>query len=238
LSVSVTAPEDLPLAAILGPRIAAYLKGLHEARGVVFFMGRSTVKIESGEQGMAVTLSDGCVLESDFVVIGAGIRPVVDYLVGTDLVEDGAVAVDEGMQSRAPGIFAAGDIASVSDPDGGTHRVEHWTVAERQGVRAARGMLGKDPGPQEVNFFWSRQAGVSLKYVGYARRFDQVCYRGDVEGGAFLAGYYLGGALKAAATIGLAPQLIAVERLMSRGAQVSPSDFSDPGVDLLARARG
>jgi apoptosis-inducing factor 3 len=238
LSVSVTAPEDLPLAAVLGPRVSTYLKGLHEAKGVSFFMGRSTVKIEAGDRGMAVTLSDGRLLESDFVVMGAGIRPEVGYLAGTGLVEDGGVAVDDAMQSRAPGIFAAGDIAAMSDPDGGTRRVEHWTVAERHGVRAALGMLGKDPGPQEVNFFWSKQAGVSLKYVGYARRFDEIFYRGAVEDGAFLAGYYLRGELKAAATIGLAPQLIAVERLMSRGVRLSPTELADPAVDLLALARG
>ena len=142
------------------------------------------------------------------------------------------------MRTRAPGIFAAGDVAAVADPDGGTRRVEHWVVAERQGVRAAMGMLGKDTGPAEVNFFWSRQAGFSLKYAGYTRRFDQVSYRGVVEDGAFLAGYYFHGALKAAATIGLAPQLIAVERLMARGAPLSPSDLADPRVDLLDRARG
>lgn len=238
LAVSVTAPEELPLAAILGPRVSRYLKGLYEAKGISFFMGRSAVKIESRGAGMTVTLSDGAVLESDFVVIGVGINPSVDYLAGTSLVEDGAVPVDERMRTRAPGIFAAGDIAAVADPDGGTRRVEHWVVAERQGVRAAMGMLGKDPGPAEANFFWSRQAGFSLKYVGYARRFDQVSYRGVVEDGAFLAGYYFRGVLKAAATIGLAPQLIAVERLMARGAPLSPSELADPGVDLLDRARG
>jgi apoptosis-inducing factor 3 len=162
----------------------------------------------------------------------------VDYLTGTALAEDGAVPVDERMQTRAPGIFAAGDIAAVADAEGGTRRVEHWVVAERQGVRAALCMLDKDPGPPEADFFWSRQAGVSLKYAGYARRFDEISYRGVVEEGAFLAGYYLRGALKAAATIGMAPQLIAVERLMSRGEPLSPAELADSGVDLLARARG
>jgi NADPH-dependent 2,4-dienoyl-CoA reductase/sulfur reductase-like enzyme len=237
LSVSLTAPEELPLAAILGPRVSAYVRGLFVAKGIAFFTGRGTMKIEGVEGAMKTTLADGTVLESDFVVIGTGIRPVVDYMEGTGLVEDGAVPVDNRMQTRAPGIFAAGDIAAVADPDWGTRRVEHWVVAERQGVRAALCMLGKDPGPAEVCFFWSRQAGVSLKYVGYARTFDHVAYRGAVEEGAFIAGYYWRGALKAAATIGLAPQLIAVERLMSSGKGLSPADLADPRVDLLARAR-
>ena len=237
LAVSVTAPEELPLAAILGPRVSRYVKGLYEARGISFFMGRNAVKIESHGAGLAVTLSDGAVLESDFVVMGVGIQPSVDYLSATGLVVDGAVPVDDGMRTRRPGIFAAGDVASVAQPEGGTCRVEHWVVAERQGVRAAMGMLGKDPGPAEANFFWSRQAGFSLKYVGYARRFDEVSYRGVVEEGAFLAGYYHQGVLKAAATIGLAPQLIAVERLMARGESPSAADLADPEVDLVERAQ-
>jgi hypothetical protein len=58
-----------------------------------------------------------------------------------------------------------------------------------------------------------------------------------VEEGAFLAGYYHQGVLKAAATIGLAPQLIDVERLMARGESLSAADLADPDVDLVERAQ-
>lgn len=237
LSVTVVAPEALPLAGILGDRVAAYLKSLYEAKGVTFLMGRTPKKIEGVPGAKTLTLSDGARVEAGFVVIGLGIRPVVDYLAGTPLVEAGAVPVDGRMQTRAPDIFAAGDMAAVADVDWGSRRVEHWTVAERQGRRAAFCMLDADPGADEVSFFWSRQAGLSLKYAGYAKDFDHVAYRGVVEEGKFLAGYYRGGTLKAAATIAMAHALVAVERLLRHGAPPAADQFSDPGFDLLAAAR-
>lgn len=247
LAVTVVAPEALPLAGILGDRVAAYLKSLHESKGVTFLMGRTPTRIEGGVGAKRLTLSDGTRLEAGFVVIGLGIRPAVDYLAGTTLVEAGAVPVDLRMQTRAPDIFAAGDMAAVADRDWGTRRVEHWVVAERQGRRAAICMLDSDkeesagyvgdPGTEEVSFFWSRQAGLSLKYAGYAKEFDHVAYRGVVEEGKFVAGYYRGGTLKAAATIAMAHELVAIERLLRHGAPPSADQLSNPGFDVMAAAR-
>ncbi len=237
LEVTVVAPESLPLARILGDRIGAYIKAQHETREVRLLMERTPTRIEGAPGAKSIVLSDGAVLKAGFVVIGVGIQPAVEYLSGTGLVEKGAVPVDARMMTRAPDIFAAGDIAAVLDPDGERRRVEHWVSAQRQGQRAALCMLEADPGPREVDFFWSRQAGASLKYAGDARDFDQVVYRGVVEEGKFLAGYYRGGTLKAAVTIGMALDLVAVERLMRAGATPSAAQMGDPGYDLMAAAR-
>jgi len=237
LEVVVVAPEALPLAQVVGDRVGAYVKSLHESREVRFLMGRTALRIEGEAGAKTVSLSDGARLAAGFVVIGLGIVPAVEYLAGTGLVEKGAVPVDAGMRTRAPDIFAAGDIAAVPDADWERRRVEHWVAAQRQGQRAAMGMLDLDPGPAEVDFFWSRQAGASLKYVGHARDFDQVVYRGVVEEGKFLAGYYRKGVLKAAATIAMALDLVAVERLMRHGRAPTAAQLADAGFDLMAAAK-
>jgi NADPH-dependent 2,4-dienoyl-CoA reductase/sulfur reductase-like enzyme/nitrite reductase/ring-hydroxylating ferredoxin subunit len=237
LKVTVAAPEELPLGSLLGERVAGYLKSLDEAKGITFLMGRTVRQIEGSAGARTVTLSDGTRVQAGFVVAGLGISPAVDSLAETGLLEDGAVPVDARMQTRAPGIFAAGDIAAVADADGGRRRVEHWVVAERQGRRAALCMIDADPGPEEVSFFWSRQAGLSLKVIGNAQGFDQVAFRGVVEEGKFIAGYYRAGILKAAATIGLAQDLVGLERLLRRGRPPSAAQLSDGGFDLIAAAR-
>ena len=173
-----------------------------------------------------------------FVVIGLGVTPAVEYLAGTGLVEKGAVPVDEGMQTRAPDIYAAGDIAAVPDADWERRRVEHWVVAQRQGQRAARGMLGRDPGPVEIDFFWS-QAGGGVPEVRGTREGVRPDRLPGSRGGRKVPGRrtYRKGVLKAAATIGMPLDLVAVERLMRFGAAPSAAQLEDPGFDLMAEAR-
>ena len=238
LAVDVTAPQALPFAHIVGDRIAAYLKSRHEENGVAFHLGARVTRISGSPGAKEVALSDGRTLRGDFVVFGLGVRPALDYLGGTDLVQEGAVPVNLQMQTRHPDVYAAGDIAFVSDPAGaGGQRIEHWVVAERQGQHAARAMLGSSARYEEVPFFWTRQTGVSLKYVGLAREWDQIAYRGEVEKGKFLAGFYRKGALVAAASMGMSDETTAVEVLLRRRLPLPAAKLADARVDLLAMAR-
>ncbi len=236
LEVTVIAPEALPLARVFGDRIGAKIKAMHESKGVLMLLGAGPGSIAGGMGAKVIMLADGRKVETDFVIIGLGIQPSVGFLEGTGMVENGAVPVDERMQTRAPGIFAAGDIAALPDEDR-RRRVEHWVAAERQGQRAALCMMDADPGPMEVDVFWTKQAGASLKYVGHAAEYDQIVYRGVVEEGKFLAGYYRKGMLKAAATIGMALDLVAIERLLKYKAGPTAAQLADTGFDLLSAAR-
>jgi NADPH-dependent 2,4-dienoyl-CoA reductase/sulfur reductase-like enzyme len=172
------------------------------------------------------------------VVLGVGVRPAVEYLAGSGLAEAGAVPVDGRQATAADGIFAAGDIALLKDPGGGApRRIEHWVEAERQGRHAARSMLGKTPLPREAPFFWTRQHGKSFKYVGHAAGWERVVFRGDPQGDSFLAGYYAGGLLRAAASLGRDRELIQVGQLLEAGRAPAPGQLADSGYDLSAKGR-
>jgi NADPH-dependent 2,4-dienoyl-CoA reductase/sulfur reductase-like enzyme/nitrite reductase/ring-hydroxylating ferredoxin subunit len=233
--VHIVAPEQMPLANIFGEQIGGRLKKTHEENGVVFHLGQTVKEFAGAEKVGEVVLADGTRLKTDCVIIGVGIQPAVDFLEGSGLVRDGAVPVNGRLETPAEGVYAAGDIAVV--PDGRTgepRRVEHWVEAGRQGMHAARCMLGSKDSYGDMPFFWTKQYGSSLRYVGYAPGFDEVVFRGSVSEKSFLAGFYTAGTLAAAATIGKNRELIRLGQLMEAGKSVGREQLKDPSFDLLS----
>src|SRR5207248_4807534 len=129
----------------------------------------------------AVTLENGQRLPTDLVVMGVGVRPRVALAEEAGLAVENGIRVDEFLQTSAPGIWAAGDVARYPDPRTGKPvRIEHWVAAERQGQTAARNMLGRREPFVAVPFFWSQHYDVTISYVGHAEAWDRVEIDGSI----------------------------------------------------------
>lgn len=178
LEVHIVAPDATPLVKVLGAQLGTMVQQLHEQHGVVFHLEQSAASIE----GNTVVLKSGERLQADIVVVGIGVQPRLDLANAAGLELDRGVSVNEYLQTSAPGIYAAGDIARWPDPHTGERiRAEHWVVAQRQGQAAARNMLGARQAFDDLPFFWSQHYDLSIRYTGHAENWDRIDIDGSIN---------------------------------------------------------
>jgi NADPH-dependent 2,4-dienoyl-CoA reductase/sulfur reductase-like enzyme len=214
VEVHVVAPEARPMERVLGPELGDFVRRLHESHGVAFHLGRTVAAIDAAR----VRLDDGSSIDAALVVVGIGVRPRIDLAQQAGLVIDRGVLVDEYLETSAPGIFAAGDIARWPDPYSCERlRIEHWVVAERQGQTVARNMLGRRERFAAVPFFWSQHYDVSIDYVGHAANWDEIVRDGDPQTHDVALRFRRAGRTLAVATIFRGRESLMAEAAMERG---------------------
>lgn len=199
LEVHVVAPEAIPLAKVMGDEIGRWVRGLHEQAGVVFHLGHGVL----GWAERCLGLDGGETIPADFLVLGVGVKPRTHLAEAAGLAIDRGILVDGRLQTSAPGVFAAGDVARFADARTGKPiRIEHWVHAERQGQHVARVLLGDDAPFTDTPFFWSAHQDSTIRYVGHAEAFEPPTIDGSLARRDAEAKFIEGGRLAAVATVG------------------------------------
>ncbi|HWH12691.1 MAG TPA: FAD-dependent oxidoreductase [Solirubrobacteraceae bacterium] len=207
--------EALPLARVLGDELGSWLRDLHVGEGVEMFLGSGVSAVRGGERVESLVLTDGREIPCGHVVVGIGVAPDVEWLAGSGLPTSGVPADVDG-RTELPGVYAAGDAAATFEPALGRRITgAHWESAGRQGARAAKAMLGLDPGPAVTSSFWSDLYGTRIQYLGHASLADELSIDGDPTGRDFTATFTRAGRPVAALLVGRPRQLPQARALLS-----------------------
>ncbi|MDQ3911196.1 MAG: FAD-dependent oxidoreductase, partial [Actinomycetota bacterium] len=202
VEVAVVDRNTVPLRRVLGEEIGRVVGEIHRDHGTELIFEDKVAAFEGAERVERITTQRGHHIECDFVVVGLGVEPATDLLVGTGVGIDNGVVVDEYLWTGVDGIYAAGDVANHYHPVFERHiRIEHWQNALKQGPAAARNMLGGNEPYGEIPWFWSDQYEHNLQYAGFHSEWDELVVRGSMEERNFVAFYRKDGRILAAVAI-------------------------------------
>ncbi|MPZ23815.1 MAG: NAD(P)/FAD-dependent oxidoreductase [Dehalococcoidia bacterium] len=167
------------------PELSAYFARYYEERGVLIRANDSPQSFAGDTKLTAVRTVSGETLEADAAVAGIGVVPVTDFLEGSGLSIDNGVVVNEYLETGAPDVWAAGDVANYQDTlFSRRRRIEHWDNAVEQGKHAARVMNGDRQPFVHVPYFFSDIFDLSYEYWGDQQGADEVIHRADWDGGS------------------------------------------------------
>jgi 3-phenylpropionate/trans-cinnamate dioxygenase ferredoxin reductase subunit len=231
--VTMVEMASLPLERVLGPEVGRIYRDLHRDHGVEFLPETTVERFEGNGSVERVVTKDGARIETDFVVVGIGVAPRTGLVETAGLKIDNGVVVDEHLETSAPGVFAAGDVANAWHPFYGHRlRVEHWANALNQGPVAAKAMLGQEVSYEEIPYFFSDQYDTGMEYSGYASDWDAVVFRGDVDAREFIAFWLKDDRVIAGMNLNVWDVSDPIRELIRSRRPVSSRDLADPDVPL------
>ena len=127
----------------LDPEFTDMVEADFKERGITLAMNETVERFE-GENGQLKTVvtNEGR-YEADLVIMCVGFRPNTGLLKGkVDMLDNGAIKVDEYMQTSDPSIYAAGDCCAVKyNPTGQHAYIPLATNAVRMGTLVARNLI-------------------------------------------------------------------------------------------------
>jgi NADPH-dependent 2,4-dienoyl-CoA reductase/sulfur reductase-like enzyme len=143
--VTVVARSDQILSRNIGATDAAIVQGWLEEAGIRFLLGRQTTAVEHAGGRRCLTTVEGDAVPAELLVAAKGAAPNIAWAAPVGARTDQGLAVDGGMRTGIPNVFAAGDAALARHAV--TGRVEAcatWPSACAQGAVAGANMAGGD----------------------------------------------------------------------------------------------
>src|SRR5215469_7384657 len=180
--------EDRVWSRVFTPPMSEFFERYYTSRGVQLLKRESIVQLEGEDLVAAAVLTSGRKISCDMVVVGIGATPVTELFTNSILVVDKGIEVNEYLETKQPGIFAAGDVTNYPDLIfEKRRRVEHWDNAVSQGQYWAALVRGERKPFSHVPYFFSDVFDLSYELWGDSDGATQAVARGDLNSSSFSA---------------------------------------------------
>ena len=234
LGLDVTVVEMAPriLQRVAAAETADHFRALHHRHGVKVLESTGFDRVLGEGHVTGVRLTDGRVLDADFVVAGVGILPATVLAEAAGIKIENGIWTDAMGRTSAPHIWAAGDCASFPWR-GGRLRLESVGNAIDQAEAVAQNILGAGKPYHATPWFWSDQYACKLQIAGLNTGYDSIVTRGP-DGEAVSFWYFKGKDLLAVDAMNDSRAYMVGKRLIEMGRSPDPGAVRDPATNLKA----
>jgi 3-phenylpropionate/trans-cinnamate dioxygenase ferredoxin reductase subunit len=232
LDVTLIEMADRILARVASKETADIMRAIHKERGVVIREKTGLTRlIGEDDQVRAAELSDGTVINVDFVIVGIGVTPNDRLAQDCGLDVGNGIIVDEFARTSDPSIFAMGDCALLPWEEGRI-RLESVQNAVDQAESVAATLAGNARPYLPKPWFWSDQYDVKLQIAGFNLGYDETLVREGSREGAVSVWYFRNGMLIAVDAINDAKAYVTGKKMLETGINPDRSRLADPATDL------
>ncbi|WP_320196277.1 NAD(P)/FAD-dependent oxidoreductase [Agrobacterium rosae] len=232
LDVTLIEMAERILQRVASSETATIMRDIHRARGVSIRAKTGLTRL-IGTDGRvsAAELSDGTVLDVDFVIVGIGVLPNDRLARESGLDIGNGILVDAFTRTSDPDIHAIGDCALL--PMNGINvRLESVQNAVDQAEAAAIIIAGGEQPYQPKPWFWSDQYDVKLQIAGFNMGYDETLLRPGQREGSHSVWYFRQGRFIAVDAINDAKAYVSGKKLLDTGKEPNRAVLEDHSADL------
>lgn len=232
LEVTLIEMAERILQRVASSETATIMRDIHLSRGVSIREKTGLTRL-IGTDGRvsAAELSDGTILDVDFVIVGIGVLPNDRLARESGLDIGNGILVDEFTRTSDPDIHAMGDCALL--PMNGAHvRLESVQNAVDQAEAAALTLTGQEQPYQPKPWFWSDQYDVKLQIAGFNMGYDETLSRPGQREGSHSVWYFRQGRFIAVDAINDAKAYVSGKKLLDTGREPDRAILADHSADL------
>ncbi|MBN7804688.1 FAD-dependent oxidoreductase [Agrobacterium rosae] len=232
LDVTLIEMAERILQRVASSETAAIIRDIHRARGVSIREKTGLTRL-IGTDGRvsAAELSDGSVLDVDFVIVGIGVLPNDRLARESGLDIGNGILVDAFTRTSDPDIHAIGDCALLP-MNGANVRLESVQNAVDQAEAAAIILAGGEQPYRPKPWFWSDQYDVKLQIAGFNMGYDETLLRPGQREGSHSVWYFRQGRFIAVDAINDAKAYVSGKKLLDTGKEPNRAVLDDHSADL------